>query len=107
MTPIQLRDHTYVKHRPSVRSRRLGSHRVRRPARCRVPHTTVGPESLSLALGGRNEQRLRELEADLAERQDGWTEIPVVLGEATVPEPKHRERFWPVQAVKPTASGSV
>jgi len=41
------------------------------------------PETLSLALGGRNEDRLRELAADLVERSDSWEEIPVVIGDAT------------------------
>ena len=46
------------------------------------------PDALSLALGGRDESRLRSLAADLAGRADGWdvTDLPVVLGDATDPE---------------------
>lgn len=44
------------------------------------------PDTLSLALGGRNEDRLRAVESDLANQRDDWTEIPIVLGDATEPE---------------------
>jgi len=44
-----------------------------------------GPESLNLALGGRSEERLRSLAADLLEDSDR-EELPVVLGDATDPE---------------------
>jgi short subunit dehydrogenase-like uncharacterized protein len=44
------------------------------------------PDHLSLALGGRNETRLRELESELVEQQSPWDGIPVVLGDATDPE---------------------
>jgi short subunit dehydrogenase-like uncharacterized protein len=44
------------------------------------------PNQLSLALGGRNETRLRELESALVERHPAWDEIPVVIGDATDPE---------------------
>jgi short subunit dehydrogenase-like uncharacterized protein len=47
------------------------------------------PEQLTLALGGRNERRLRELEATLCERHAPWTDIPIVLGDATDPESLH------------------
>jgi len=43
------------------------------------------PETLSLALGGRNENRLDSLESDLTDDTE-WEEIPVVLGDATDPE---------------------
>jgi len=44
------------------------------------------PESLALALGGRNRDRLNSLAADLTRRSDGWTALPVVVGDATDPE---------------------
>ena len=44
------------------------------------------PEDLSLAIGGRDEPRLRELEAALVEEGSGWAEIPIVVGDATDPE---------------------
>ncbi|MEF8826828.1 MAG: saccharopine dehydrogenase NADP-binding domain-containing protein [Halapricum sp.] len=44
------------------------------------------PSELSIALGGRNEPRLRDLEATLVERRSAWDEIPIVTGDATVPE---------------------
>ncbi len=43
------------------------------------------PETLSLALGGRNETRLEQLEATLTQRST-WEEIPVVVGDSTDPE---------------------
>jgi short subunit dehydrogenase-like uncharacterized protein len=43
-------------------------------------------DALSLALGGRDESRLRRLAADLTERADGWDDLPVVLGDATDPD---------------------
>nr|WP_206335614.1 saccharopine dehydrogenase NADP-binding domain-containing protein [Natronolimnobius sp. AArcel1] len=46
-------------------------------------------DDLSLALGGRDETRLRELEAALVERRSGWKEIPIVIGDATEPESLH------------------
>ena len=45
-----------------------------------------GADDLSLALGGRNEERLRALASELALATDGWDEIPVVVGDATDPE---------------------
>jgi short subunit dehydrogenase-like uncharacterized protein len=44
------------------------------------------PSECSLALGGRNEQRLASLEADLVADHEAWDEIPLVLGDATEPE---------------------
>jgi len=44
------------------------------------------PDQLSLALGGRNERRLRELEETLVDQRSAWDEIPIVLGDATDPE---------------------
>lgn len=43
------------------------------------------PESLSLALGGRNEERLRSVETDLVDENDDWEDLPIVLGDATDP----------------------
>ncbi|WP_290815307.1 saccharopine dehydrogenase NADP-binding domain-containing protein [Halovivax sp.] len=43
-------------------------------------------EDLSLALGGRDETRLRGLEAALVARCSGWAELPIVIGDATDPE---------------------
>ena len=42
-----------------------------------------GPADLDLALGGRDEERLRAVEAEVTGRYDDWTEIPIVLGDAT------------------------
>jgi short subunit dehydrogenase-like uncharacterized protein len=44
------------------------------------------PEDVSVAIGGRSEDRLRELETDLLERTEAWDEVPVVIGDATDPE---------------------
>ncbi|SFC29413.1 Uncharacterized conserved protein [Halobiforma haloterrestris] len=41
------------------------------------------PDDLSLALGGRDETRLRELEATLVRQRSEWEEIPIVVGDAT------------------------
>lgn len=41
------------------------------------------PEELSLALGGRSEERLRDVQADLVDRSDAWDDVPIVLGDAT------------------------
>lgn len=43
------------------------------------------PESLSLALGGRDAARLESLVSDLT-RQSEWDDIPIVLGDVTEPE---------------------
>lgn len=40
-------------------------------------------ETCSLALGGRDEDRLRDLATDLVDRREGWADLPVVLGDAT------------------------
>ncbi len=44
------------------------------------------PDDLSLAIGGRNEDRLRAVESDLVDQRDDWSELPIVLGDATDPE---------------------
>jgi short subunit dehydrogenase-like uncharacterized protein len=44
------------------------------------------PDTLSFAIGGRNESRLRSLEADLLGRNDNRDEVPVVTGDATEAE---------------------
>jgi short subunit dehydrogenase-like uncharacterized protein len=43
------------------------------------------PDTLSLALGGRSPDRLDSLEADLVRRSDEWTDVPVLIGDATEP----------------------
>ena len=40
---------------------------------------------LSLALGGRNERKLRDLQEALRDQHTGWGDIPIVLGDATDP----------------------
>jgi short subunit dehydrogenase-like uncharacterized protein len=42
-------------------------------------------DDLSLALGGRDEERLRALATELALGADGWEDVPVVVGDATDP----------------------
>jgi short subunit dehydrogenase-like uncharacterized protein len=42
--------------------------------------------SLSLALGGRDADRLESLGADLVAANDGWDDLPIVIGDATDPE---------------------
>jgi len=42
-----------------------------------------GPDDLALAVGGRSQDRLDEVVADLTRRSDAWDEIPVVVGDAT------------------------
>ena len=42
-------------------------------------------DDITLALGGRDEARLRDIAADLEARTDGWADIPVVVGDATDP----------------------
>jgi short subunit dehydrogenase-like uncharacterized protein len=44
------------------------------------------PETLSLAIGGRNEERLESIASELVDRSDDWDEVPVVVGDATEPE---------------------
>jgi short subunit dehydrogenase-like uncharacterized protein len=44
------------------------------------------PEDLSLAIGGRSEERLRGIESDLIEENDAWDEVPVLVGDARDPE---------------------
>jgi short subunit dehydrogenase-like uncharacterized protein len=41
------------------------------------------PDALSLALGGRDADRLGSLAADLTDRSDAWEDLPTVLGDAT------------------------
>jgi short subunit dehydrogenase-like uncharacterized protein len=43
------------------------------------------PEELSLALGGRNEERLRRVETRLVDGTREWDDLPLVLGDATDP----------------------
>jgi short subunit dehydrogenase-like uncharacterized protein len=43
------------------------------------------PDDLSLAIGGRDAERLAAVEADLCEGTE-WDEVPVVIGDATDPE---------------------
>lgn len=43
-------------------------------------------DALALALGGRDESRLRDLAGDLVAESDGWDDLPVVVGDATDPE---------------------
>ncbi|MDB2280252.1 oxidoreductase, partial [Halorubrum ezzemoulense] len=45
-----------------------------------------GPADLSLAVGGRNREKLDALVADLTGRSDAWDDVPVVVGDATDPE---------------------
>ena len=45
-----------------------------------------GPDELSIALGGRNVDRLESLEATLTDRADDRETIPIVEGDATQPE---------------------
>jgi short subunit dehydrogenase-like uncharacterized protein len=51
-----------------------------------VEHYT--PETLSLAVGGRDERRLRRVRDDLLDGNDDWekADLPLVLGDATDPE---------------------
>ncbi|QSG10391.1 saccharopine dehydrogenase family protein [Halapricum desulfuricans] len=42
------------------------------------------PSAVTLAIGGRNETRLKALAADLAEGTE-WTDVPIILGDATDP----------------------
>ncbi|TSD09596.1 oxidoreductase [Haloglomus irregulare] len=44
------------------------------------------PDELALALGGRDEERLGSVGADIRETTDAWAEVPIVLGDATDPE---------------------
>jgi len=43
----------------------------------------------SLALGGRSESRLQEVQTALGKRRSAWDDIPIVLGDATEPESLH------------------
>lgn len=47
------------------------------------------PETLSLALGGRNADRLHDVETDLVDRHDRWEELPVLIGDVADPESLH------------------
>jgi len=47
---------------------------------------TYGPDALSVALGGRDPDRLGSLAADLTRGSGDWDDIPVVVGDATDPE---------------------
>ncbi|MFC6752386.1 saccharopine dehydrogenase family protein [Halorubrum tibetense] len=44
------------------------------------------PEDLSLAVGGRDPERLESVATDLTRRSDAWGDVPVVVGDATDPE---------------------
>ena len=44
------------------------------------------PASLSLALGGRDPERLDAVADDLAAENDAWDDLPTVVGDATEPE---------------------
>jgi short subunit dehydrogenase-like uncharacterized protein len=44
------------------------------------------PDALSLALGGRDPDRLDSLEADLVDRHEAWEGLPIVVGDAREPE---------------------
>jgi short subunit dehydrogenase-like uncharacterized protein len=48
--------------------------------------TQYAPDDLSLALGGRNADRLGSLEAELVRRSEEWDDVPTVTGDATDPE---------------------
>lgn len=45
---------------------------------------------VTLALGGRNERKLRDLEATLVTQRSEWEDIPIVLGDAMDPESLRR-----------------
>jgi short subunit dehydrogenase-like uncharacterized protein len=47
------------------------------------------PDELSLALGGRNAEKLDSLVADLTGAQEAWADLPTVLADATEPETLH------------------
>ncbi len=44
------------------------------------------PGELSLAIGGRNRERLEAHASDLTRRSDAWDDVPVVVGDARDPE---------------------
>ncbi|WP_136716545.1 saccharopine dehydrogenase family protein [Halorientalis salina] len=44
------------------------------------------PDDLSLALGGRDADRLGALGTDLVDGSDEWDDLPIVIGDATEPE---------------------
>ncbi|MFW5999832.1 MAG: oxidoreductase, partial [Halorubrum sp.] len=44
------------------------------------------PEELSLAVGGRDREKLGALVDDLVSRTEAWDDVPVVVGDATDPE---------------------
>jgi short subunit dehydrogenase-like uncharacterized protein len=44
------------------------------------------PDTLSLALGGRNEERLDSLATELVEQRPAWADLPTVIADATDPE---------------------
>jgi short subunit dehydrogenase-like uncharacterized protein len=44
------------------------------------------PETLSLAVGGRNKEKLESVAAALSRDSERWAEIPVVIGDATDPD---------------------
>jgi len=44
------------------------------------------PADLSLAIGGRSEDRLESVESDLLDHSEEWDEVPIVIGDATEPD---------------------
>ncbi|MCX2819105.1 saccharopine dehydrogenase NADP-binding domain-containing protein [Haladaptatus sp. F3-133] len=44
------------------------------------------PDDVSVAIGGRDRDRLEEFGDELTDRGDGWDAIPVVVGDATEPD---------------------
>lgn len=44
------------------------------------------PDELALAVGGRNEEKLDALATELSSQSEDWTELPVLIGDATDPE---------------------
>ena len=44
------------------------------------------PDALSLAVGGRNPERLEALVSDLTRRHEVWDDVPILVGDATDPE---------------------
>jgi short subunit dehydrogenase-like uncharacterized protein len=47
---------------------------------------SYGPDEVSIAIGGRDRDRLEELGDELTDRTESWDTVPVVLGDATEPE---------------------
>jgi short subunit dehydrogenase-like uncharacterized protein len=47
---------------------------------------TYSPEEVSVAVAGRNRDKLRRLEDELTDSAEMWDDVPTVLGDATEPE---------------------